>query len=202
MSSTATEAREQTPTLMAGEAAGSQGAVQVWAPERWRLWLWAAAQVLVVVMVLWLIVHDYLGKGDLPGAILDALLGVYCIISSGAAAYAVLRRPCYLTTDNAGIGIRMAGGGTRSLRWEDIDILQRKGVTLTLTYRRSPYKTALFLTGYPERDRKRIEALIIKQARLTRNPFNRLMCYRTPTDPRKPPLSAPSEPEKALKSGD
>ena len=194
---------------MAGESAGSQGAVQVWAPERWRLRLGAIAWSLIVILMLSLLLISILHSHD-PAQVLFGVGYLLFFVTAAAAAYATIRQPCYLTTDDTGIGIRMAGGGTRSLRWCDIVWMERKWCALFLLTPSDPGKTLLYLSGYPRSVRKAVETLIAERAELVHNQFTRNSCWYSSKDsgnpefsgPVNPPLNSPAQPENALNPGD
>jgi len=153
---------QRAPTLMAGATAGSQGEVRVWAPSR-KLLLTAIAQTGSGALVLCLF-HFPFPKWFAYAA---GYFWVYLLFSVYIAA---LRRPCYLTTDEAGIGITTRRG-SRTLRW--IDIQEARLVTGTSgtlddcrINLKAPDAIEINLTGYPTEQRDELLQLITRSAGL------------------------------------
>src|SRR5688500_18996481 len=88
------EAHEHSPTLMAGEVAGSQGLVQVWGPDKRRLKIAAWSMGAVGALYFWLWFGMHLDLSGLMYFVSCYLIGLGFVI-------ATLRRPCYVTTDDA-----------------------------------------------------------------------------------------------------
>ena len=127
------EAFRHAPTLMAGEVAGSQGEVRVWSPDKKLiraqalagLAALAAAPLYWFLLVYLLISLHYPGPQTfLSGALLGMVLtspyiGAWLFGWERVRAFPALRRPCYITTDDAGIGVT-TWRGSRALSWNDI----------------------------------------------------------------------------------
>ncbi|MDQ2730338.1 MAG: hypothetical protein M3Y56_01655, partial [Armatimonadota bacterium] len=101
------ESYEHAPTLMAGETAGTQGAVHVWAPEkqRYRLLLSGAAAVLMFGIIDTAALHNGVG------------VAIMLFYATAFMAWCMtVPHRYYFTTDEAGIGITTRKG-SRALRW-------------------------------------------------------------------------------------
>ncbi|HET6387407.1 MAG TPA: hypothetical protein VFJ58_28805 [Armatimonadota bacterium] len=104
---------DRAPTLLGGQSAGGQGQVQVWIPQKIRLWAPAIGWGGIAGWGIYAMFAQHAGA-------CVGVLGIVCMLP----ALINLSRPTYLTTDEAGIGITTLIG-TRSLRWSDIRAVTR-----------------------------------------------------------------------------
>jgi hypothetical protein len=185
--STEMEAYERAPTLMGSDAPASQGDMRVWGPDHSTLWfivaVFAAGLLLAPVMLfmhssIWYILYN-------TGMIAVSL---YWSIS-------VLRRPGYIATDDAGIGIT-ARSGSRAVRWSEIEAVRLVssgsiGFAMELGV---PEKVSVNLAGYSGRDRKELMRLIVKRAGLIQPNRKQSLWVRKPGPelPRGPGQSLPA----------
>jgi hypothetical protein len=180
----------QAPTLMGGAAPGAQGDVKVWAPDRKDLQKMAViCGSGTVVMLAIMIISRHSGIFIVWIGILA--LGFFASISA-------LRRPGYITTDQAGIGITM-GRGSRAVRWGEIEsvrLVRTHGwipaYTLVL---KVPEKVKVNVTGYPDKQRDRLIALITSRSRLTLSSVTRQIWKREPA------AALPASRDRPLPSG-
>jgi len=77
------------------------------------------------------------------------------------------RRPCYISTDDAGIGITLRKGSC-AIRWRDVVGMRavKNRVRIQTTADGKDEAFAVDLSGYPERTRQEIRDVVITRARL------------------------------------
>ena len=158
-------AYQRAPTLMAGVSAGTQGQVRVWAPSRKLLWVFLAGWG-VGSLALFVFRWIYIAERDsvvlfLLYHLTFMIFGVY---------YRAFRRPCYITTDDAGIGLTSAAGSL-TLRWCEIkavriDLQSRFSLGGTKFELMAPKANYISLTGYPIRHRKELLSMIVERSEL------------------------------------
>jgi len=160
---------------MAGEAAGQQGEVRVWSPDanliRRHIWAFGAAiAVPMAVMVgLSIAFHTVMFSG-LGGLILPfMLLG---------PALAARRRPCYITTDDVGIGVTTRKS-SRALRWEEIASIET-GDRHWIIGLESGEKIWLNVVGYTPGTLHALKSLVEVQANLYPHPTKRQLFVHGP----------------------
>lgn len=152
---------------MAGVLPGTQGEVRIWMPDQQQL----RTNVLLC-------------GGFILLEILVAALSLYCsMVASGAflticsaisfwalaCSLRSLRRPCYVTTDNAGMGV-VTQTGSHALRWAEIRSLDRSSGVLVI--RGSENEIPVDITGYFEEVKDEILQLIVERARLRQQPLD------------------------------
>jgi len=186
------EARTHAPTLLGGSQPGAQGEARVWAPNPWRLRFKVATDAGWVV--LWtgsFLFARYIDVGlqrldaasrqmGLPGQSkivaspgwdwMDCGVAVFFLFSLWVA-YQHLRRPRYLTTDDAGIGVTTRKG-SRALNWGDIRLARFKRRS-TITLKTDDETLKIAMPGYNGAVRRDLFALIVNRANLYRSPHNR-----------------------------
>ena len=151
---------QRAPTLMAGELPGSQGMVEVWAPDdtlvrkQARQGLAATALYfggpLVFAVALSLFTSGTVSTGAFFAFFLGWLLlwsvAAVNFAMKGSAVAANWRRR-YLTTDDAGIGVTLATG-TRYLKWEEIAMAVRTRPSGIVLYPERGRVVRINLAGY------------------------------------------------------
>lgn len=171
------EAYQRSPTLMAGETPGSQGNVRVWSPSRRALWISFTGFGLgsIVLMAGMIFSGSFGGLSYLLGSMIAA-----CFLSARA-----LRRPCYLTTDEAGIGITTSKSSV-ALRWDEIVTARFAGDDPVYRFDRivlmAPSRVTINLTGYSSRLQNEIFGMIRRKAQLQPHPA-RPKIYVDPSRP-------------------
>lgn len=164
------EAYERAPTLMAGVTAGSQGQVEVWSPEKREIWKpirRRGGRRLLFYGVLTLLLGIHHGYFN------PTFLIIWSIPTalSGALTLAFLRRPPYLTTDAAGMGIA-TWRGSHALRWSDIQSVEVKGADSYYPWLKisAPAPVTVRLHGHSPRRQQELLSLIIDRAHLQADP--------------------------------
>lgn len=146
---------QRAPTLMAGVTAGAQGAVRVWAPDK-RLILGFLCRCLAQFgLAAGGIV--YLTQWKLGGAAAVAFLPK-AALALLIPAVRTLFRPCYVTTDDAGIGIT-TWRGSRALRWQEVGACTILDSRLDL-HTMAGACVSINLLGYPWESRRELESVI------------------------------------------
>lgn len=168
----APEAYRHAPTLMAGEVAGSQGEVQVWSPDTAVLKKHARQAAvsggiyLAAPLVFGLLVNAAIEGGiSYTAFVLSFVLfmipwlaaGLVSVMRQGAMSAA--RRPRYLTTDDAGIGVTTQGG-SRYFRWDEIAMLSTYSTIGVKLHSRSGEQVILNLSGYTREQQDELVTLI------------------------------------------
>ncbi|MCA1595853.1 MAG: hypothetical protein LC772_05465 [Chloroflexi bacterium] len=173
------EAHQRSPTLMAGETPGSQGGVRIWAPSRKKLWIccigFGSSSALMLAAIL-------LSEGRLN--IFASTLFIGFVLSVRA-----LRRPCYVTTDEEGIGITTRKSSL-ALRWNQIITATRvphPGIyDYTPVQLQAPCPVEMNLTGYPRAQQHELFELIKLRANLLPHPARPTVFVKSdqaPSDP-------------------
>ena len=166
------EAHEHSPTLMAGETAGAQGKVRVWAPDPGEpvrpmlveALLWGQPLLLWAVLVV-LMPHP-LPVGLSAFGVIAVMVAAWRI----AASLPQLMRRRYIATDDAGIAVTTFWG-TRAFRWDEVvawvDTTLPLETTLCLVTEETVH---LNLHGYPDSTRARLRKVIASSAGLEEVP--------------------------------
>ncbi|MCA1596357.1 MAG: hypothetical protein LC772_08035, partial [Chloroflexi bacterium] len=124
--------RQRAPTLMGGEIAGRQGEVRIWSPDKSLIRRQALAGVVALagaplywfLLIYLLVTLHYSGPHSLVMACLFGMAMTSPYVAAWlfgwerVRALPALYRPCYLTTDDAGIGVT-TWRGSRALPWSD-----------------------------------------------------------------------------------
>lgn len=162
-SPTSIQAYQRAPTLMAGISAGAQGKVQVWMPSRRRLWGWTLGAGAVTLIFVWLMVRQW--RHGLP---FDLESAFFLLCPAIDVTWLVMRllRPCYVTTDDAGIAIT-TWKGARALQWSEVRSIKRGDNSLAIG---SSKTVSIHLIGYSKVDCKRLLELIVEKAALLPHP--------------------------------
>lgn len=168
--STLPEAYSRSPTLMAGERAGSQGEVRVWAPERALLMRRVFRSV--VFSSIWMCIFAYTIYHPSWWFFEIGIL----IFGRLFWDLASLGRPCYVTTDNAGIAIT-TWRGTRALRWDEIVSVEYVNSPIRFFLPRSlrlraPKRLVIRLPGFSHKHEIQLLRAITARARLKRHKWN------------------------------
>ena len=169
-------AHQRAPTLMAGD--GSHSEVRVWAPEMALIRRHVrSGGVSFAALLALTITMDVLCHGG--GGGFGYLLGMTAMLFfSGIAAW---RRPCYLTTDESGIGVTTKKA-SRALLWSEIQSLKVRpsytSFTWVLTLNTSE-KLRLNMVGYSPEACFSLWQLLSKKASLQQHPRNKYLFERT-----------------------
>lgn len=96
--------------------------------------------------------------------------------------YKALRRPCYLTTDDAGIGITMQKG-SRAILWDDIESARFTQGWAAFALKDSK-SIQIHLFGYPTAQQKELQSLVEQKAQLAPHPKHKgLFIHAVPEIP-------------------
>lgn len=147
------EQYEHAPTLIAGETAGTQGVVRVWAPGRQPFLMLLLGAVVVTA---WAIFDTATTRNGL------GLMLTLCYATAFMAWCMTVPHRYYFTTDDAGIGITTRTG-SRALRWGEIISCGRGNPADPNTYRlllQGGEVVEIHLTGHSKGAEKELIALI------------------------------------------
>jgi hypothetical protein len=185
-SPTEVEAYERAPTLMGGSAPGSQGDVRVWSPSRKGLWISTIGFGAGAILMLALIILTRSAGGF--AWMIGSLMGGFGISLSA------LRRPGYITTDGAGIGITTRKG-SRAVRWHEIESAQLMNVgsfgQSCMLELRVPDKVSANLSGYSVATRNELLGLVTRRAGLIQDHKRRRLWKRKAAAELPPGASSP-----------
>lgn len=171
---------QRAPTLMAGQTAGMQGPVQVWAPETGRIRLHVAGWLSVSTAAaasLW-VLHSVSFWNWLLAALpvwLAILVGLAPIAAAAVSAFYVanalmaipaLWKPSYVTVDDAGLGIT-SWRGSRAIAWGDLVAYARYRILhYVLLYTASGQVLFINSAGYSRKAIDEFCAMAAERARL------------------------------------
>ncbi|HET6386201.1 MAG TPA: hypothetical protein VFJ58_22650 [Armatimonadota bacterium] len=169
------EARSRGATLIGAAAPGSQGTVRIWTPDRWRLWfcglrgelgwLLGIALFFLALPVYVLMLVSEAGLEAMLFAAAMPLLAYLALTLPGVL------RPCYITTDDAGLGVT-SWNRSLALHWSEIQFVERglwgayEVVAFPGRYESAPIRAGVHLAGYSRETRRAILALIAEKAEL------------------------------------
>jgi len=179
---------QRAPTLMAGSAGGIQGQVEVWSPE--------IKKVKRRAIGLGVLVFFYAVFICLRPRFIFVLPSMIFMIFAALLYLRALKRPCYLTTDDAGIGIT-TWKGSKALRWSEVRSIEVFPPDSGMVRLMAPERVDIRILGYdPEKQRGLVD-LIVLRAGLWPHPKKKRFFVRPDdpalTNPSGKALSAPGQ---------
>lgn len=171
------EGYSRSPTLLVGATPGGHGEVRVWSPSKRNLRLRVA--YICGSTALSIIPVYYFFHGDLISLI---VMAIFLMILPLAPYWMASKRPCYLTTDDNGIGVTTYDG-SRAFRWTDIRAIKWAEESLfSLEVNReqpgeTPEQVILNLGGYPLSVKREFISLVITKAQLQPHKKSVLLLY-------------------------
>ncbi|MCA1595150.1 MAG: hypothetical protein LC772_01810 [Chloroflexi bacterium] len=176
----APEVSDRTATLLAGDQPGSQGRIKVWSPSRARLWRNLGSHSLLLAMGIVALITGCIAQSWVMVFLMACCLPVVTWML--ASTVQSLRHPCYITADDAGIGVTTRSGSC-ALLWQEMQGVERVSGTLVIRVRSldagsPPQRVPVDLSGYPEQVETELLTICSQRARLRQQPTDASLFLR------------------------